>query len=337
MNLPIFHTLASLVQDQKVAVPSDPTAEGTYWFPVQASTLAEKSDWTFYYIYWVSAFFTALIVAAMVFMAIRYRYRKGVWEGEKSAGHSWTLEITWSIIPFLLTIVMWWSGFQSYMYSDTVPPDAYTIQVRAQQWSWEFEYPNGAKTYKELHLPVDRDVTFVMSSKDVIHGFWIPAFRVKKDVVPGRYTKTWVHPTMEGQYTLFCTEYCGTNHSQMMVQVTVESQESFDQWVTDAAQPYGDNPIAVEVGQTVWSNQCVACHSIDGSVVIGPSWKGSWGTEREFEGGGSAIMDENYILNSMSAPNSQVVKGYPPVMPAYKELKQIEIDGIIAYIKSLGN
>lgn len=336
MNLPILNTLASLVQDQKVAVPSDPTAEGTYWFPVQASTLAEKSDWTFYYIYWVSAFFTALIVAAMVFMAIRYRYRKGVWEGEASPGHSWTLEITWSIIPFLLTIVMWWSGFKSYMYSDTVPPDAYTIQVTAQQWSWEFEYPNGAKTYKELHLPVDTDVTFVMKSKDVIHGFWIPAFRVKKDVVPGRYTKTWAHPTMEGQYTLFCTEYCGTNHSQMMVQVTVEDQDSFDKWVAAQADPSA-GLTDVEYGKQIWSQQCIACHSNDGSVVIGPSWKGTWGTEREFEDGSSAIMDENYILNSIVDPNSQLVKGYPPAMPPYKDLSQDQVDSLIAYIKSLGN
>ena len=337
MNLPIFHTLASLVQDQKVAVPSDPTAEGTYWFPVQASTLAEKSDWTFYYIYWISAFFTALIVAAMVFMAIRYRYRKGVWEGTDSPGHSWTLEITWSIIPFLLTIVMWWSGFKSFMYSDTVPPDAYTIQVQAQQWSWEFTYPNGAKTYKELHLPVDTDVTFVMRSKDVIHGFWIPAFRVKKDIVPGRYTKTWVHPTMEGQYTLFCTEYCGTNHSEMMVQVTVEDQASFDKWVADAADPWADYDTPEQIGEQIWSTQCVACHSIDGSVVIGPSWKGSWGTERKFVDGSSAIMDENYILNSLADPNSQVVEGYPAAMAPYRDMDQEALDGLIAFIKSLGN
>ncbi len=341
MNLPILSTLANLVQAAQVAVPSDPTAEGTFWFPVQASTLAPKSDWTFYYIYWISAFFTALIVAAMIFMAIRYRYRKGVWDGEESPGHGLALELTWSGIPFLLTIAMWYTGFKSYMYGDTPPPNGYEIQVKARQWNWEFIYPNGAKS-TELHLPVEQDVTFVMSSADVLHSFWIPAFRVKKDIVPGRYTKTWVHSTLEGQYTLFCTEYCGKDHSQMMAQVFVEDQATFDGWVAKQANPYLDEDgqpfTPVAIGEKIYGQHCFACHSIDGSAVVGPSWKGSWGTERTFENGDTRLFDENYFKESLLDPGAQVVKGFPPAMTSYRGVfKDSEIDGLIAYIKSLGN
>jgi cytochrome c oxidase subunit 2 len=336
MNLPILPTLARLVQDAQVAIPSDPTAEGTYWFPVQASTLAEKSDWTFYYIYWISAFFTAVIVAAMVFMAIRYRYRKGEWDGADSPGHSLALELTWSGIPFLLTIAMWYSGFKTYMYGDTPPPNGYEIQVKARQWSWEFIYPNGAKS-DELHLPVNENVTFVMSSADVLHSFWIPAFRVKKDIVPGRYTKTWVNAIMEGQYTMFCTEYCGKDHSQMNAQVFVQDRASFDEWVGLAADPYGEM-LPVEIGEKIYNQQCIACHTTDGTVRIGPSWQGIWGKESNFEDGTKLLVDENYIKESILDPGAKVVAGFPNAMTTYRGVfNDSEIDGLIAYIKSLGN
>jgi cytochrome c oxidase subunit 2 len=334
MNLPLLPTLASLVQDV-VSAPTDGT-KGTYWFPPQASTIAEKSDWTFYYIYWISVFFTAAIVAAMIFMAIRYRYRKGVWDGEESPGHNLLLELTWSGIPFLLTIVMWYSGYKTYMFGNVVPPSAYEIQVKATKWSWQFIYPNGAKS-NELHLPVNEDVTFVMSSPDVIHSFWVPAFRVKKDIVPGRYTKTWVNATLEGQYTLFCTEYCGENHSAMLAQVFVQDRESFDEWVTAEADPYFELT-QTEIGEKIFSQQCIACHSTGDNRVVGPGWKGIWGTERTFEDGTTGIVDENYVKDSLMDPGKQVVAGYPNAMSTYRGVfKDSEIDGIIAFIKSLGN
>ena len=159
MNLPLLSSLA-LAAQQVVSAPLDESATGTFWFPPQASTIAAETDWVFYYIYWISVIFTSIIVGVMIFFVLRYRHRKD-WDGEKSANHGLALEITWSVIPFLLTTVMWWKGFETFMVGNTVPDNAFTVQVKASQWTWDFVYPNGLQT-KELHLPSDQPVTFVM-------------------------------------------------------------------------------------------------------------------------------------------------------------------------------
>ncbi|MDF1799742.1 MAG: cytochrome c oxidase subunit II [Planctomycetota bacterium] len=359
MNLPLLSSLA-LAAQQVVSAPLDEGATGTFWFPPQASTLAPETDWVFYYVYWISVVFTSIIVGVMIFFLLRYRHRKG-WDGEKSASHGLALEITWSVIPFLLTTVMWWKGYETFMVSNTVPDNAFTIQVKASQWTWDFVYPNGLET-KELHLPPDEPVTFVMQSKDVIHSFWIPAFRVKKDIVPGRYTKTWAEATEPGIYTLFCTEYCGMDHSEMLTSVVVHaSQEtidtmraggeqfkygksalgtSFEDWYEAASKDFlakyeGKEPW--EIGEMVYTGRaCNACHTLDGSVLVGPSWKGAWGTERQLEGGATAVFDENYVRESIYDPSAKIVAGFPATMTTYTGLvDDQELDGLIAFFKKL--
>lgn len=367
MNLlPALLTALQAQTGLQVAVPLDPEATGTTWMPLQGSTIAPDIDWVFYYIYWISVVFTAIIVGVMIFFALRYRHRKGVWDGEKSASHGLLLEITWSVIPFLLTIVMWWQGVDTFMKAETVPEPGKSMEVKvlAQQWGWEFTYDNGMMLPNELHIPAGEPVTFVMRSKDVIHSFFVPAWRVKKDVVPGRYTKVWVNATEPGEYTLFCTEYCGLDHSNMMTRVVVhptreqldayrerglvidESEpdnKPYDEWMEVAAAEFLDRYkglTQVEIGEKVYRERtCMVCHSVDGSVLVGPSWQGIWGTERQFVDGGSATVDENYIRQSILDPNSQLVEGYPNggMVSFAGQLSDEEIDGVIAYIKDLGN
>ncbi len=357
MNLLSTSPMATLgLLAQKVSEPLDPTQTGTYWFPPSGSTLAPQTDWAFYYIYWISVVFTALIVGVMIFFMLRYRHRKN-WDGEESANHGLALEITWSVIPFLLTIVMWWKGVESYMFSDVMPQNAMEIQVKGRQWNWSFVYPNGME-YPELHVPVDQPVVFVLSSADVIHSFWVPAWRVKKDVVPGRYNKTWVEATLPGNYTLLCTEYCGKDHSAMMAPVVVHDsaaniatalaagqiydgeRQTFEDWYAETtkvvmAQYEGLSPS--EIGQMVHTKKgCNACHSVDGTASVGPTWKGVWGSMEKLEGGGAVLVDENYVQESIYDPGAKLVLGYAPLMSTYRGVVDSqEIDGIIAYLKDL--
>lgn len=345
----------------QVAQPLDPSLSGTLWMPVQASTIAPEIDWIFYYIYWISVFFTALIVGVMIFFVMRYRHRKGVWDGEKSASHGVLLEITWSVIPFLLTIVMWWKGIDTFMHAETVPPPGQSLEIKVtgRQWMWNFKYDNGLSLDNELHIPAGEPVTFIMKSDDVIHSFSVPAWRVKKDVVPGRYTKVWVDATIPGEFALFCTEYCGLDHSRMLSRVVVHPTEdmmddlrakgvdltgvqTFEDWYEQASEDFlkiyeGMTP--EEIGETVYTAKaCLACHSTDGSARVGPSWKGIWGTQEEMEDGSIVTVDENYIRESILDPNAKWVKGYKGGMTSYQGMvTDEEIDGIIAYIKSLAD
>jgi len=356
MNLPTSPLATLGLLAQKVAQPLDASQTGTFWFPPAGSTLAPQTDWVFHYIYWISVFFTALIVGVMIFFMLRYRHRKN-WDGEESANHGLVLEITWSVIPFLLTVVMWWKGVETYIYSDVMPQNAMQIQVKGRQWNWSFVYPNGM-TYDELHVPVDKPVVFVLSSADVIHSFWVPAWRVKKDVVPGRFNKTWVEATLPGTYSLLCTEYCGKDHSAMMATVVVHDsgeniaaalktgeifdgqRETFDDWYAKTtkevmAQYEGMTPL--EIGQAAYTKKgCNACHTADGSPSTAPSWKGIWGKMEVLEDGSSVLVDENYVQESIYSPGAKLVKGYPPLMTSYTGVVDAqELDGIIAYLKDL--
>lgn len=356
MNLLSSPPLAMLMQSvQQVAAPIDPDLQGTMWMPVQGSTVAAQMDWVFYYVYWISVVFTAIIVGVMIFFALRYRHRKGVWDGEKSANHGLLLEVTWSVIPFLLTIVMWWEGVDSFVKSDTPPENAMEIRVMAYQWNWQFRYPNG-EVLPELHIPAGQPVTFVMSSDNVLHSFWVPAWRVKRDVVPGRYTRVWVDATIPGEFALFCTEYCGKDHSLMLAQVYVHPTEAqladfeargietdmqtYEDWYDEAFQGFDPSLSPAEIGEMAYTKWgCIACHNLDGSPsTIAPTWKGLFGKTEQLTDGSSVVVDENYLRSSILDPMGQVVEGYTPNMPAVGSLmKPEEIDGLIAFIKTLSN
>jgi cytochrome c oxidase subunit 2 len=217
------------------------------------------------------------------------------------------------------------------------PPDAYEIRAEAKKWSWLFTYPNGTQS-DTLYVPEGQPVKMTMSSQDVIHSFFIPAFRVKHDVLPNRYSSVWFEATKTGTFDLFCTEYCGTGHSDMITHAKVVSQNEFDDWV-ESGGGAKDLPLP-ELGKRLYSQQgCQACHSIDGSNMVGPTWQDLYGkTGHEMDDGTTVTVDENYLREAILEPGAKIVAGYQNVMPAsYSNLSERQLTALIAYMKDLSD
>ncbi len=307
---------------------------GSLWFPSASSTTAENVDRLFYFILAICVIFFSLIIGVMTWFVVRYRSRPGH-SAKATASHNNLLELTWSVIPSILVAIIFAWGFLGYVNARTPPDNSYDIQVVARKWSWSFIYPNG-HIDNNLHVPVGRPVTLVMSSDDVIHSLYVPAFRMKMDLVPGRYSKTWFEATETGDFTLFCAEYCGTGHSTMNAQVVVHPAGEFEPWLEKAGN-FMDEMTPVEAGEVLYNRRgCVQCHSVDGSAKSGPSFKGAYGTEQKMTDGQQVLVDENYIRESILEPQAKVRAGYRPVMPTYQgQLKEQEISALIQFIKSL--
>ncbi len=317
-------------------------AAGTFWMPFSGATYAGDVDWAFYLIYWVSVFFTALIFFLMVFFTIRYRHKIGTATPAHKGGHSTTLELTWTIIPTIIVLVIFYFGFRSYLAQAVIPPDAYEIQVNGRMWSWDFTYPDG-HVDSELHVPAGVPVRLVLTSQDVIHSFFVPAFRAKKDAVPGRYNKMWFQSDSPGRYQAFCAEYCGTSHSKMGAIVVVHPLEEdgsgimpWAEW-EEEARTFRYDIAPAELGKRLYTARgCNQCHTIDGSASRGPTWQNLFGSERQFTDGSSTVADENYIVEAITQPNARIVAGFGGIMPSYQgSLRSHEITGLIAYMKSI--
>lgn len=306
-----------------------------FLLPPAKSTLAAETDALFNFIHLVSFILLIGITIAIVYFAWKYR-RRSENDVTPVITHNSKLEITWSVIPLILVIIVFGWGLRGYMNSATPPADSYEIRVVGKSWLWEFHYNTGYVSVNELHVPVNRPVKLIMSSDDVIHSLYIPDFRVKKDVLPNRYTSLWFEATETGESIVFCTEYCGNAHSNMMATTVVHEQEDFETWLATAGSA-DDNMDPIELGeQLVSRNACNTCHSVDGTELQGPSYLGIWGTEREMESGETVTVDENYIRESILDPNAKIVRGYQPVMPTYAgTLNDRQIDAIIEYIKTL--
>lgn len=307
---------------------------GSLFFPQRATEEAALVDNVFYFILIVSAVFYVLILVLMVVFLIKYRRREG--QGpQPSPSHSTSLEMLWTIIPTLLVAVMFIWGFWGYMAMRQAPDDSYEIQVVAKKWAWSFIYPNG-HIEADLHVPIDRPIRLVMTSDDVIHSLYVPAFRVKMDIVPGRYNKTWFLPREVGEYQLFCAEYCGTQHSTMLAKVVVHPPGEFEGWLENAAN-FLKQMTPVEGGKLLYQRRgCAQCHTTDGGAKVGPTFQGVFGTQHPLASGATITVDENYIRESLLEPMAKIRAGYQPVMPTYKgQLKDEEISAIIAFIKSL--
>ncbi|MFI5323157.1 MAG: cytochrome c oxidase subunit II [Thermodesulfobacteriota bacterium] len=309
------------------------------WIPEAASNLASKVDGVLLLITLMSLVFFVLITIFLVYFAIKYRRRNEDDETPYITGNE-TLELIWTIIPSILLIVLFIYGYSVFKEMRTPPKDAVDIGVTAKQWLWTFNYYNGKKTINELYVQQNRPVRLVMQSDDVIHDLFIPAFRMKQDVLPGRYVQEWFTPTKIGTFDIYCTQYCGTGHSSMLAKVIVLSPEAYRIWEQGEKAGEGAGVASLspaQLGEKIYKEKgCSACHSINGTRIVGPSFKGIYGHPNELEDGSKVDVDENYIRQCILEPAAQRIKSYQPVMPSFKGiLSDEDITGVIAYIKTL--
>jgi cytochrome c oxidase subunit 2 len=286
---------------------------------------------------WISALVALGVLGAMIVFCMKYRAvsREANEVPAPSSDHNTTLEITWSVIPLIIVIALFVWGFKGFVDLRTVPKDSLEIHVTGQKWKWLFEYPNGLVDDK-LHVPVDTNVRLVINAVDVLHAVFIPNFRVKQDAVPGRYTDLWFKATETGTFPIECAEYCGTSHSDMLTEVIVHPPGGYEEYLKKAIILFDAKP-ALERGTISYGKHgCKTCHSTDGSTLVGPTWKGLWGKQELLSSGQTISVDENYLKESMLDPQAKLVQGFGPSMPTFKgKLRDSEIEGLIAYIKSL--
>lgn len=300
-------------------------------FPEQASSVATHVDALYFATVALSLFFALLVSVLVVVFAIKYRRKSPDEVPRQIAGHL-GLEIFWTAIPLVLAMGMFVWATAVYFHIVTPPANTMEIYVVGKQWMWKLQHPEGKREINELHVPVGQPIRLTMTSEDVIHSFYIPAFRVKKDVLPGRYTTLWFEPTKVGEYHLFCAEYCGTEHARMIGTVYVMEPQDYENWLSGGA---ANEPMEVAGERLFEQYACHTCHKADGSGR-GPSLVGLFGKTVALADGRSAVVNETYIRESILNPAAQVVAGYQPIMPTFKG--QISEDGIlqlIAYIKSL--
>jgi cytochrome c oxidase subunit 2 len=295
----------------------------------------------YYAVLGLSAFFFIGITIAVVYFVVKYRHRPGH-KPQPSAAHNDALEITWTVIPTIISVFLFYYGWRTYVKVVTPPNKAVEINTLAWRWSWQFTHSNGVKD-RDLHVPVGTPVRLVMTSKDVLHAFYAPAMRVKQDIVPRRYTYAWFLATKPGTYRLTCAEYCGTDHSQMGITeegrravVVVHEPGRYEQYLADEYARSNQLP-PVELGQKVYEKNCTSCHTLDGSIKVGPSFKGAFGTTVPIAGGPAVPMNETYVRESILSPSAKTHQGFPAgTMPSFEgQLKEKEIEGLIAFIKSL--
>lgn len=307
---------------------------GTLIFPSQSSTVAGEVDALFYFVLYLSIFFFILVTGGSFYFAWRYK-KRGKQEFTPGVAHHTGLEIFWTVVPTILVFIIFVWGFKSYLTMNIPPSDAMEIKVTGQKWFWTFQYEEGATTTNELVVPVNKPVNLLMSSTDVIHSFFVPNFRVKMDVIPNRYTTLWFEATETGTFDLFCTEYCGKGHSDMIGTVKVVSEAEYKNWLASSSGG-SDLPPAEWGAELYKSKACFTCHTTDGAASVGPTFKGIYGRAEEMTDGTDITVDENYLRESILEPHKKVVAGFQPVMPTYQGvLKNDEIDALIAYMKTL--
>jgi len=311
----------------------------------EASTAAGGVDAVFLYIVALSVAFLLLITLLMVYFVIKYS-RKRHPRGEDIEGHA-GLEVAWTVIPTLLFLTMFYFGWTNYDYMRSAPRDAMVINGTARQWAWSFDYPNGKRT-TDLVLALNRPVKVELRSLDVIHGFYVPAFRVKEDAVPGRQNYTWFTPTLLGTYDVECTVICGVNHANMLAKAFVVPVSDFEKWYfggENTPLPGQPAPAAAAPSEpehpavaTLKAKACLTCHSLDGSVMVGPTFKGLFGQKHVVRDAGGtereATVDDAYLAKAIQEPRAEIVKGYPPAMPP-NTLTEGDLKQVIDLIKSL--
>ena len=310
--------------------------------PVEASAQAITIDWLWNYQLIAISFLFSLIFVPLIYSLVVFRRKKGdTTDAEHIEGNT-QLEITWTIFPLVLVMVFAYLGSANLAETRRIDPEAMVVKVTGMQWSWKFEYPPDPTTgltvaSDELHVPVGKQILLQMSSKDVIHSFWVPEFRVKQDLVPGRITELRITPVLKGNYQVRCAELCGTSHAYMRSPVVVSSQADYETWMGEqlkAAEQLASTPEGA--GQLlVASNGCAACHSINGAAGVGPTWSGLYGSQVKLSDGTTVTADEAYLTESIKSPQAKIVAGFETqLMPTFGFTDE-QIANIVAYIKTL--
>ena len=300
-------------------------------FPQQASVQAGQVDAIYFFMVAVSAFFSLLIAGLIVFFAVKFRRRDDDEVGVAIHG-SLGLELMWTFVPLAIAMVMFAWGAKVFFDLTRVPRGAMEVFVVGKQWMWKVQHASGHREINELHVPIGRPVKLIMGSEDVLHSYYIPAFRVKADVIPGRYNTMWFQATKPGTYHLFCAEYCGTKHSGMIGNVVAMEPTEYQAWLDGGKAE--DSPVAA--GAKLFQAQgCASCHTA-GPTQRGPSLAGVSGREVKLQGGGTVVADDAYLRESIVQPQAKIVDGFLPIMPTFQGLvSEEQLLQLIAYLKSL--
>ena len=305
----------------------------------EASLASHDVDAVFIFILAIAGFFFVLTQGLLIYFAVRYRRKKGepAVETPYITGNQ-ALEVVWIVIPSLLLVAIFGYGLFVFVKMRTPLPGATEVQVTASQFQWSFKYPDGRSSVNELRLALNKPVKLVMTSRDVIHGFFIPAYRQKQDVLPGRYTYLWLLPERTGTFDIFCSQYCGTGHSLMRASLIVMPQIDYQNWQqSERMKLQAGNQSVADNGKGLFENAgCLGCHSIDGTAKVGPTLKGLFGSTVELTDGKTVKADEEYIRESIVEPNAKIVKGFQPIMPSFKAtLKDEDLAAVVSYLKTL--
>ena len=305
--------------------------------PIQGSAYAAEVDDLYNFIVWLSVFFFVLVGGLTLLFA--WQYRKRAANAGKPTPHitdHLPLEIAWSVVPLILVTLIFFWGVNDYMKSTVAPLDAMEIQVTAKKWNWTFEYPDGTRSLNEAHIPVGKPVKFVMSSEDVIHDFFVPSMRVKRDVLPNRYTQVWFTPTVVGDRVVQCAQYCGKGHSDMTAHIFVDTEAKYKDWIENGSEEMRKMPLK-DLGKLLYESKgCITCHTLDGTRGNCPSWKGIFGGMNKMADGRTMQVDENYIRHTMYEPNTMQLPGFEAIMPSFQGLlRPREELALIEFIKTV--
>ena len=338
MGVDVRHFVVATIIVVLVTVAGAVLLDSADLLPPLASAQGVTIDWLFGIHLKLIAFLFALVIVFMLFSIIVFRSKPGDLSAGKHIHGNTRLEITWTVIPLIIVAVMGYIGVVTLRDVTASAPDEMVVEVTSAQWSWRFDYPEQGLTSTELLLPVNQPIRFEITSTDVIHNFWVPEFRVKQDAVPGAVNLLRVTPTVVGKYKVRCAELCGLRHSQMLADVRVVERSEFDNWVgaETARLAALDTPEAR--GEQLYETQgCIGCHSLDGTVVVGPSWLNLFGSQEKLDDGTSVIVNEDYIRHSILYPGDQIVKGFQNLMPANfgEILSETDIKDLTAFIKSV--
>jgi len=311
---------------------------GPRTLPEGASSTAPEVDATFFLILYIALFFFVAIVGTMIYFVIKYRRRSPGQRTSPSEG-SFKLEVIWTVVPAIILVILFYIGFKTWVRMSVPPQEAIEVRVTAFKWGWEFQYPRHSVSQKELIVPLDYPVKLIMSSKDVIHSFYVPAFRIKRDVLPERYTVLWFRATKLGTFDVRCAEYCGTKHSRMITRIHVWPYKKWRKWYQKGG-PLSSVKNPIELGRLLFDTKCSPCHSAEKSreVIVGPPLYGIYGEKAVLTDGSTVTVDDNYLRESIITPQKKIVKGFEnQLMNPFPELTTKQIDALVDYLKTLGH